>query len=56
MVDVYSKAKRSEIMSRVKSRRTQPEEVVSKLLRKLKVRYDEMCPHSPASPILHFII
>lgn len=39
MADVYSKAKRSEIMSRVKNRRTQPEEVVAGLLRKLKVRY-----------------
>lgn len=39
MADVYTKAKRSEIMARVKNRRTNPEEQVAALLRKLKVRY-----------------
>ncbi len=50
MVDVYSKAKRSEIMSRVKNRRTQPEEVVAKLLRKLKVRYQRNASSLPGEP------
>ncbi|MDY7010281.1 MAG: DNA mismatch endonuclease Vsr [Planctomycetota bacterium] len=39
MVDVYTKAKRSEIMSHVRNRRTAPEEKVAGLLRKLQVRY-----------------
>jgi len=39
MTDVYSKSKRSEIMARVKNRKTAPEEQVAALLRKLKVRY-----------------
>jgi len=39
MPDIYTKAKRSEIMSRVKNRRTAPEEKVAGLLRKLRVRY-----------------
>lgn len=39
MTDVYTKSKRSEIMSRIKGRNTSPEFAVSRLLRKLKVRY-----------------
>jgi len=39
MTDVYSKSKRSQIMARVKNRKTAPEEQVAALLRKLKVRY-----------------
>lgn len=39
MTDVYSKAKRSEIMSRVKNRGTNPEEQVASMLRRLHVRY-----------------
>jgi len=50
MADVYSKAKRSEIMSRVKNRRTLPEEVVAGLLRKLKVRYRRNVSMLPGSP------
>lgn len=39
MADVYSKAKRSEIMSRIKGARTGPEHQVAGLLRKVRVRY-----------------
>lgn len=39
VADVYSKAKRSEIMSRVKNKRTSPEESVAGLLRQLGIRY-----------------
>jgi DNA mismatch endonuclease (patch repair protein) len=39
MADVYTKAKRSEIMARVKNRKTNPEEQVARILRNLKVRY-----------------
>ena len=39
MTDVYSKSKRSEIMARVKNRKTNPEDQVARLLRRLKVRY-----------------
>ncbi|MHC4574088.1 MAG: very short patch repair endonuclease [Planctomycetota bacterium] len=39
MADIYTKEKRSEIMSRVKNRRTAPEDEVARLLRRLGVRY-----------------
>ncbi|MDY7011595.1 MAG: very short patch repair endonuclease [Planctomycetota bacterium] len=38
-MDVYTKAKRSEIMSHIKNRRTAPEDKVASLLRKLRIRY-----------------
>lgn len=40
MADVYTKAKRSEIMARIKGRNTLPEYTVSRLLRKLKIKYN----------------
>ena len=39
MTDVYTKAKRSEIMARIKGRNTSPENTVARLLRKLKIKY-----------------
>ena len=39
MGDIYSKTKRSEIMSRVKTHRTAPEEKVAKLLKELGIKY-----------------
>lgn len=39
MADIYTKAKRSEIMSRVRNRRTGPEDKVAALLRELGVKY-----------------
>jgi DNA mismatch endonuclease (patch repair protein) len=39
MGDVYTKAKRSEIMSRIKGHNTSPENIIANLLRKLKIRY-----------------
>jgi DNA mismatch endonuclease (patch repair protein) len=39
MTDVYSKSKRSEIMSHVRNRRTSPENEVAILLRKLRLRF-----------------
>lgn len=39
VVDIYSKSKRSEIMSRIKNRKTDPEEKVAGLLRRLHIRY-----------------
>jgi len=50
MVDVYCKAKRSDIMSQVKSRRTNPEEQVAALLRKLKLRYRRNVKSLPGEP------
>ena len=50
MVDVYTKAKRSEIMSHVKNRRTAPEEKVVGLLRKLRVRYRRNVKSLPGQP------
>lgn len=39
MVDIYSKTKRSEIMSRVKNRRTAPENKVAIILKELEIKY-----------------
>jgi DNA mismatch endonuclease (patch repair protein) len=39
MADVYTKAKRSEIMARIKGRNTSPEHTVARLLRKLKIKH-----------------
>jgi DNA mismatch endonuclease (patch repair protein) len=50
MADVYSKAKRSEIMSRVKSRRTWPEDKVARLLRGLRVKYRRNVKSLPGMP------
>ncbi len=50
MTDVYTKAKRSEIMSRVRNRRTTPEEQVASLLRKLGIRYRRNVKSLPGQP------
>ncbi len=39
MTDIYSKVKRSEIMSHIKNRGTQPEEKIADILRTLRVCY-----------------
>lgn len=39
MADVYTKAKRSEIMARIKGQNTSPEHTIARLLRKINVRY-----------------
>ncbi len=50
MADIYDKAKRSELMSRVKHTRTAPEEKVAGLLRKLKVKYRRNVKSLPGQP------
>jgi len=50
MTDVYSKSKRSEIMSRVKSRGTGPEGTVAALLRKLGMSYRRNSESMPGHP------
>ena len=50
MADVYTKSKRSEIMSRVRNKGTSPEETVAALLRDLGVKYrrnDKTLPGQP---------
>ncbi len=50
MADVFSEEKRRQIMRAVKSKRTKPEELVRKALRRLKVRFrghDKSLPGSP---------
>jgi DNA mismatch endonuclease (patch repair protein) len=50
VADVYTKSKRSEIMSRVKNKRTSAEETVATLLRELGVKYrrnDRTLPGQP---------
>jgi DNA mismatch endonuclease Vsr len=50
MTDIYSKGKRSEIMSHVKNRGTQPEEKFADLLRTLRVRYRRNVKSLPGEP------
>ena len=50
MADVFSKAKRSEIMSRVRNRRTAPENQVAGLLREIGVRYRRNVGSLPGEP------
>jgi len=50
MVDIYSKAKRSEIMAHVKNKGTQPEEKVACILRTLRVRYRRNVKSLPGEP------
>ncbi|MHC4174961.1 MAG: very short patch repair endonuclease [Planctomycetota bacterium] len=50
MVDIYSKSKRSEIMSRVRNRRTAPEDKVAALLKELGVKYRRNVKTLPGQP------
>ena len=50
MADVYTKSKRSEIMSRVRNNRTSPEEAVAELLRELGVKYRRNDRSLPGQP------
>jgi len=50
MTDIYSKVKRSEIMSHIKNRGTQPEEKIADMLRKLRVRYRRNVKSLPGEP------
>ena len=50
MVDIYSKSKRSEIMSRVRNLRTAPEDSVASLLRELGIKYRRNVKTLPGQP------
>ena len=50
MADIYTKEKRSQIMSCVKHTRTAPEEKVASLLTKLKIRYRRNVKSLPGQP------
>jgi DNA mismatch endonuclease (patch repair protein) len=50
MADIYSKVKRSEIMSHIKNRGTQPEEKVASMLRVLRVRFRRNVKSLPGEP------
>lgn len=50
MADIYSKSKRSEIMSHVRNRRTLPEDMVARLLRQLRIRYKQNVRTLPGEP------
>ena len=52
MTDIFSKAKRSEIMSRIKSRRTSIEERMASLLRKSHIKYRRNVKTLPGEPDL----
>ena len=50
MVDIYSKSKRSEIMSNVRNRKTSAENKVAHLLQELKVKYQRNVRSLPGEP------
>jgi len=50
MADIYSKVKRSEIMSHVKNKGTQPEEKVANMLHALRVQYRRNAKSLPGEP------
>lgn len=50
MADVYSKEKRSEIMSRVRNKRTSAENEVARMLRSLGVRFKRNVRSLPGEP------
>ncbi|MFA5554072.1 MAG: DNA mismatch endonuclease Vsr [Phycisphaerae bacterium] len=50
MADIYDKAKRSQLMSCVKHARTDPEEKVAYLLKKLKIKYRRNLKSLPGQP------
>jgi len=50
MTDVYTKSKRSEIMSRIKGSKTSPEKAVASMLRKLKVKFRINVKSLPGQP------
>jgi DNA mismatch endonuclease, patch repair protein len=50
MADIFSKQKRSEIMSRVKHTRTAPEEKLADILRRMKVRFRRNVRSLPGQP------
>ncbi|MFC1635977.1 very short patch repair endonuclease [Planctomycetota bacterium] len=49
-MDIYSKSKRSEIMSRVRNRRTAPEDKVASILRELGIKYRRNVKTLPGQP------
>lgn len=52
MVDVYSKAKRREIMSKIRTGGTNPEEKLALMLDQLKVKYGRNIKSLPGNPDL----
>lgn len=50
MVDVFSKHKRSDIMSRVRNKKTGPEDIVAGLIRLLGIRYRRNVTTLPGKP------
>ena len=54
MVDIFSPAKRSEIMSKIKSKDTKPEMIVRRLTHRLGYRYRLHDKNLPGSPDLVF--
>jgi len=50
MADIYTKAKRSEIMARIKGSKTSPEKMVASILRKLKLKFRSNDKSLPGQP------
>ena len=49
-MDIYTKAKRSEIMASIKGNKTSPEKVVASMLRELKVKFRSNVNSLPGQP------
>jgi len=50
MTDIYTKSRRSEIMARIKDRKTSPENAVASILRKLKIKFRRNEKSLPGQP------
>jgi len=50
MTDIYTKSRRSEIMARIKDRKTSPENAVASILRKLKIQFRRNEKSLPGQP------
>jgi len=50
MVDIFTKEKRSEIMSRIRSKNTEPEKIVFSFLRREKIYFQKHYKRIPGSP------
>ena len=50
MTDIFSKGKRSEVMSRVRHVKTAPERKVASMLKALQVRFRQNVAHMPGQP------
>ena len=50
MVDIYTKSERSQLMSKIRVKKTSPEIIVAKMLRSLRVKFRQNVKDLPGQP------